>query len=252
MVKTSGWLRLGVFHHAAWAVGCYSGGPETAGTVRTKSTGGFNHPDGSPCTSHPSLISPRFTRLVARALSQLQKVVRMHTPTLPYPITQGEWQGQSNRSSYVVLIWAKKVSWVWKIKPVDFYERAPTGRASQWLIPAKSEGWRRGIGDWISRKFCEVSNMPGTQWNKGYWVHWVQIWWQKWPPRLFGGHTISEATKIAIINSMHMELRAIRVTKYNFEIRSDLWGYLEVTRASEVTKIAIRNNMHIDISAIYD
>ena len=36
------------------------------------------------------------------------------------------------------------------------------------------------------------------------------------------GHTISEATKIAIINSMHVELRAIRVTKYNFEIRSDL------------------------------
>ena len=69
---------------------------------------------------------------------------------------------------------------------------------------------------------------------------------------MFGGHTISEATKIAIINSMHVELRAIRVTKYNLEIRSDLRGYLEVTRASEVTIIAIRNNMHIDISAIYD
>ena len=62
----------------------------------------------------------------------------------------------------------------------------------------------------------------------------------------------SGATKIAIRNSMHVELRVIRVTEYNFEIRSDLLGYLEVTRASEVTKIAITGNMHTDISAIYD
>ena len=32
-----------------WAVGSYSSGPPTAGTVGTKSTGGFYRADGSPC-----------------------------------------------------------------------------------------------------------------------------------------------------------------------------------------------------------
>ena len=43
----------------------------------------------------------------------------------------------------------------------------------------------------------------------------------------------------------------IRATEYNFEIRSDLWGCLEVIRASETNKIAIRGNMYIDNSVIY-
>ena len=57
------------------------------------------------------------------------------------------------------------------------------------------------------------------------------------------------ATKIAIISSRHIKLREIRATEYNYEIRSDLWGCLEVTRASETTKIAIRGN--IDNSVIH-
>ena len=32
----------------------------------------------------------------------------------------------------------------------------------------------------------------------------------------------SEAIKIAIISSMHIELRVMRANEYNFEIRSDL------------------------------
>ena len=39
-----------MFRHPAWVVGSYSSGPPAARTDRTKSTGGFNHPDGSPCT----------------------------------------------------------------------------------------------------------------------------------------------------------------------------------------------------------
>ena len=38
-----------MFGHPAWAVGSYSNGPPAARSVGTKSTGGFNHPDGSPC-----------------------------------------------------------------------------------------------------------------------------------------------------------------------------------------------------------
>ena len=49
---------------------------------------------------------------------------------------------------------------------------------------------------------------------------------------------------------MHMELRAIRVTKYNLEIRSDLRGYLEATMASGATIRAVPGNMHIDTKVI--
>ena len=42
-----------MFRHPAWAVGSYSGGPPAAGTVGTKSTGGFYRADGSPCTQDP-------------------------------------------------------------------------------------------------------------------------------------------------------------------------------------------------------
>ena len=38
-----------MFHHPAWAVASYSSGQPAAGTVGIKSTGGFHHPDGSPC-----------------------------------------------------------------------------------------------------------------------------------------------------------------------------------------------------------
>ena len=49
MVKNLRWLTFWMFRHPAWAVGSYSSGPPTAGAVATKSTGGFNHPNGSPC-----------------------------------------------------------------------------------------------------------------------------------------------------------------------------------------------------------
>ena len=49
MWKTSRWVKLGMFHHPAWAVASYSSGPAAARTVGTKSTGGFSRPDGSPC-----------------------------------------------------------------------------------------------------------------------------------------------------------------------------------------------------------
>ena len=38
-----------MFCHPASAVGSYSSGPPVARTVKTKSTGGFYHPDWSPC-----------------------------------------------------------------------------------------------------------------------------------------------------------------------------------------------------------
>ena len=61
----------------------------------------------------------------------------------------------------------------------------------------------------------------------------------------------SEAIKIVIIRGIHIKLGVIRATEYNFEIRSHLWGCLEITRASETTTIAISGNMHIDNSVIY-
>ena len=39
-----------MFRHPAWAVGSYSSGPATAGTVGTKSTGGCYRGDVLPCT----------------------------------------------------------------------------------------------------------------------------------------------------------------------------------------------------------
>ena len=41
-----------MFHHTAWAVGKYSSGSPPAGTVGTKSTGGFYQADVSPCIYH--------------------------------------------------------------------------------------------------------------------------------------------------------------------------------------------------------
>ena len=61
----------------------------------------------------------------------------------------------------------------------------------------------------------------------------------------------SEAIKITITSGMRIKIMVIRATEYNFEIRSDLWGCLEVIRASETNKIAIRGNMYIDNSVIY-
>ena len=48
-MKTSRWLRFGMFRHPAQAVGSYSSGPPAAGTVGTKSTGGFYICEWSPC-----------------------------------------------------------------------------------------------------------------------------------------------------------------------------------------------------------
>ena len=48
--KISRWLGFGMFGHPAWAVGSYRCGPSAAGTVGTRSSGGFYRADGSPCT----------------------------------------------------------------------------------------------------------------------------------------------------------------------------------------------------------
>lgn len=39
-----------MFRHPAWAVGSHSNSQTAAGTLKTKSTGGFYHSNGSPCT----------------------------------------------------------------------------------------------------------------------------------------------------------------------------------------------------------
>ena len=41
------------------------------------------------------------------------------------------------------------------------------------------------------------------------------------------------------------------VNESNFEVRSDLWVFFEVTMASEATKIACRSSMHMDIRVIW-
>ena len=61
----------------------------------------------------------------------------------------------------------------------------------------------------------------------------------------------SEAAKIAGRSNMCMHTRIIGATEHNFEIRSDLCGYLEVTVASKANKLALRGNVHVDIRVIY-
>ena len=52
-----------MFHHPAWAVGSCNSGPLAARIVRTKSTGGCNCPEWSPCTcsskNFPSIFRHR-------------------------------------------------------------------------------------------------------------------------------------------------------------------------------------------------
>ena len=50
VVKTSRWLRFDMFLHPAWVGGSYSNGPPSARSDGTKSTGGFYHPELSPCS----------------------------------------------------------------------------------------------------------------------------------------------------------------------------------------------------------
>ena len=52
--------RFGIFHHPAWAVGSYRSGPPAAGTVRSKSTGGFYQGDVSLCTEKVNLKTSSF------------------------------------------------------------------------------------------------------------------------------------------------------------------------------------------------
>ena len=40
------------FCHPTWTVGSLSSSPPAVGNVVTKSTGGFYHPDGSPCSDY--------------------------------------------------------------------------------------------------------------------------------------------------------------------------------------------------------
>ena len=61
-----------MFRHPAWAVGSCSSGQPAAGIVGTKSTGGFDHPDGSPRT---------FVLLVVRVTAHMQvHAVADHLP----------------------------------------------------------------------------------------------------------------------------------------------------------------------------
>ena len=51
IVKTSCWLRFGMFRHpACWAVGSCSSGPLATRSVGTKSMGGFHPNSVSPCS----------------------------------------------------------------------------------------------------------------------------------------------------------------------------------------------------------
>ena len=45
-----------MFHHPAGAIRSYASGPPAAGTVGTKSTGGFHHSCVSPCRHHQVLL----------------------------------------------------------------------------------------------------------------------------------------------------------------------------------------------------
>ena len=42
----------------------------------------------------------------------------------------------------------------------------------------------------------------------------------------------SEATKMAVIDNMHIHVRVFEVTEFNFEVRFDLRGYDIVARSS--------------------
>ena len=42
----------------------------------------------------------------------------------------------------------------------------------------------------------------------------------------------SEATKMAVIDNMHKHVRVFEVTEFNSEVRSDLRGYIIVSRSS--------------------
>ena len=39
----------------------------------------------------------------------------------------------------------------------------------------------------------------------------------------------SEATKMAVIDNMHIHVRVFEVTEFNYEVRSDLRGYIIVS-----------------------
>ena len=47
-----------MFHHP-WAIGNHSSGPLAAGTVKTKSTGGFYQADASPCINVHIFLNTR-------------------------------------------------------------------------------------------------------------------------------------------------------------------------------------------------
>ena len=42
----------------------------------------------------------------------------------------------------------------------------------------------------------------------------------------------SEATKMAVIDNMHIHVRGFEFTEFNYEVRSDLRGYTIVSRSS--------------------
>ena len=60
----------------------------------------------------------------------------------------------------------------------------------------------------------------------------------------------SETTKMATRGNLDMDTRVIEVTEFNSQVRLDLTGHLEATRASEAMKLAFRSNMHMDSRVI--
>ena len=55
---------------------------------------------------------------------------------------------------------------------------------------------------------------------------------------------------VAIRDQKSMVTYVIKVTEWNFEVRSDLQGCLEAAMASEATKMAVKSNMHMETRVI--
>ena len=111
LVYTSRWLRFGVFHHSAWAVGSYSSSPTAAGTVGTKSTGGFYYPDGSPCNQIGGWMDyPSIVRCALRSHSacscpvKLLRLARARARLIPPLRCHIRSDQKSSHSDYIMIL----------------------------------------------------------------------------------------------------------------------------------------------------
>ena len=74
-----------MFRQLAWAVGSGSSGPRAAGTVGTKSTGGCNRPEWSPCTLSMVYLGQARTADIKTLLTLAFKQVQArNSRSLPY------------------------------------------------------------------------------------------------------------------------------------------------------------------------